>query len=355
MRIRRIREKIVELGLDGLLVASPENRRYLSGFTGSTGTVLILPDAKLLFVDFRYVEQARQEAKGFQVVLVSGKSTQMAALEKAKDLGVGRLGIESKHTTVKEFEDMRKDADEVELVLTEDVCEGVRVIKDEEELEFIRKAAEIADQTFSYILGVIRPGVSEREVAAQLEYKIKLLGGEGTSFASIVASGPRSALPHGTASDKIIDTGDLVVLDFGVRYKGYCSDMTRTVAVGDISPGLREIYDIVYEAQQFARNNIIPGMTGHDADRLARDLIESKGFGEQFGHGLGHSVGLLIHEEPRLGVNSEVVLESGMVVTVEPGIYLPGVGGVRIEDLCVIREDGLEILSTSPRELIVIK
>lgn len=350
-----MREKVVDLSLDGFLVTSPENRRYLSGFTGSTGVVLIQRDAEYLFVDFRYVEQAEQETKGFQVVHVSGQSVLMAALEKAKTCGLSKLGFEGKHVTVKEFEDMRAKACGLELVLTENVCEDIRVVKDEGELDHIRKAAEITDRAFAHILGVIRPGISERELAIELEYFMERQGSEGTAFPSIVASGARSALPHGTASDKTINSGDLVVLDFGAKYKGYCADMTRTVAVGEISSELRQIYDIVYEAQEFARRRIIPGMTGQDADSLARDIIESKGYGDRFGHGLGHGVGLLVHEEPRLGLKSDVVLKSGMIVTVEPGIYLPDAGGVRIEDLSFIKEDGLEILSTSPRELIVIE
>lgn len=355
MRIQKTRDRLTDLHLEGFLVTSPENRRYLSGFTGSAGVVLICPDTVYLFVDFRYVEQAEQETEGFQVLMAAGKSPVAAALEKAREVGISKLAFEGRHVTVKEFEDMQDVAPGLELVSTENVCENLRMIKDETELDCIRKAAEIADHAFSRILNVIRPGISEREVALELDYHMQSLGSEGVAFSSIVASGARSALPHGRASDKTINSGDLVVLDFGAKYKGYCSDMTRTVAVGDVSSELKQVYDIVYEAQKMARENIKLGITGCEADKIARDIIESKGYGGRFGHGLGHGVGLLVHEEPILSPSRNTVLGNNMVITVEPGIYLPNVGGVRIEDLTIVKEEGLEIVSSSQRELIVIR
>ena len=233
-----------------------------------------------------------------------------------------------------------------------DALSSFRKIKSPEELDRMERAERIGDEAFSYILNELKPGVTELQIAAKLEYFMRSHGAEGTSFDTIVASGYHSAMPHAVPTEKPLENGDFVTMDFGCRYQGYCSDMTRTVVIGKADPRQKEIYQIVLEAQQAALEGLRPGMTGTEGDRLARDVIEKAGYGEYFGHGLGHSVGLEIHEKPALSTRDETVLLPGMIETVEPGIYIPGFGGVRIEDMVVLTETGIRNLTTSPKELI---
>ena len=230
--------------------------------------------------------------------------------------------------------------------------DGLRVIKNEEELAWMERAEQIGDEAFSYILGELRPGISELEVAAKLEYFMRSNGAEKVSFDAIVASGLNSAMPHAVPTGKLLEKGDFVTLDFGCKYQGYCSDMTRTVVIGKADSRQKEIYQIVLDAQLAALEGLRPGMTGAEGDRLAREAIEKAGYGEYFGHGLGHSVGLEIHEKPALSMKDQTVLCPGMIETVEPGIYIPGFGGVRIEDMVVLTETGIRNLTSSPKELI---
>ena len=236
-------------------------------------------------------------------------------------------------------------------VPTSRVVESLRAVKDEGERDAIRKAAAIADRAFERILEELRPGRTEREIALRLEFMMREMGADGASFDIIVASGPRSALPHGVASDRVLEKGDLVTLDFGASYRGYCSDITRTVVLGEPNDAQRRIYETVREAQQAAVDAIRPGMTGKEADRVARDRIKASGYEKYFGHGTGHGLGMEVHEAPRLSPRGEEILEPGMVVTVEPGIYLPEFGGVRIEDDVIVTEDGREVLTQSPKHL----
>jgi Xaa-Pro aminopeptidase len=231
------------------------------------------------------------------------------------------------------------------------IVEDLRMYKDEHEIQIMQEAADLADLTFSHMLTYLRPGLTEREVALEIEFFIRKNGGTSTSFNSIIASGERSALPHGVASDRVIGNNEFVKMDFGAYYKGYCSDITRTVAMGTVSAKHKEIYDIVLEAQLATLAGLKPGITGKQGDALARDIIERYGYGDKFGHGTGHGLGMEVHEQPRLSKLSDTVLEPGMVVTVEPGIYLPGFGGVRIEDDVVITDSGIRILTKSTKEL----
>ncbi len=342
---------MMEKNLEGVIAYSKENRRYLSGFTGSTGFVLIGRNSTDFITDFRYKEQASIQCKGFNIVIQSGNLMEKIA-ESVRAAGIKRLGIEEDFMTVAFYEELKKASAGLEMLPAASVFSKLRVKKDSGEIECIRKAAEIADKAFEHMLTFIKPGMRETEVSLELEHFMKKNGASGTSFDSIVASGVRSSLPHGIASEKTIENGEFLTLDFGCVYNGYCSDMTRTVFIGKATEKHRKIYDIVLKAQMEALKGIRPGVTGKAVDRIARDIISAEGYGEYFGHGLGHGVGLAVHEDPRLSMQGEGVLEAGMIVTDEPGIYIPDFGGVRIEDLVLVTENGAETLSKSKKELI---
>ncbi len=350
-RINRIREILKSINADGIIAYSPENRRYLSGFTGSTGYAIISDKNAGFVTDFRYTEQAKHQCKGFEVIKNESPVSEYIA-DTIKKYGISRLAYEDAYMTVAFYEQLRDKLSGVEMVPLKEADGEIRIIKDEEELSNIKKAAEIADSAFTHILSFIKPGITENEVALELEYFMKKSGASGNSFESIVASGLRSSMPHGVASDKEINNGDLLTLDFGCVYNGYCSDMTRTIVVGKANDEQKKIYDIVLKAQMEALLHIKAGVLGKDVDKIARDIICDAGYGDNFGHGLGHGVGLAVHEEPRLSISGNRVLEKNMVVTDEPGIYIPGFGGVRIEDLVVVGEDGPVVYSMSPKELI---
>ncbi|MDI3327650.1 MAG: Xaa-Pro peptidase family protein [Alicyclobacillaceae bacterium] len=352
-RVARLQDKLAERELDAVLITEPHNRRYISGFTGTAGYVLVGRREAVFLTDFRYVEQARAQVSGLQVVRHGAQVTDTLR-ELLQAWGARRVGFEQEHVSVGWWERLRAALAPVELVGTSGLVEESRMVKDEGELARIRRAAAIADQAFRAVLDLVRPGVRERDLAVALERTMQDLGASGPSFEIIVASGWRSALPHGVASDKLVEKGDLVTFDFGCVYEGYCSDLTRTVGVGFLDEPKRRMYEVVEEAQRAALAAIRPGMTGREADAVARSLIEEAGFGEAFGHSLGHGLGLAIHESPRLAAQSEEVLRPGMVVTVEPGVYVPGVGGVRIEDDVVITPDGCARLTFSPKELLIL-
>ncbi len=344
----RLQARLREEHLDALVILKPENRRYLTGFTGSAGIVLLLPERGHLLVDFRYVEQAALEAPEYPAVRVVNLVDGLAGV--LRDLGVRRVGFEADTVTVAQLKRLQELATEGEFVPLEAV-DRVRWRKDPGEVAHLRRAAAIADAAFQKILADVRPGAVERDLALELEYRMRKEGAEGVAFETIVASGPRSALPHGRAADRRLAGGDFVTFDFGALVDGYHSDCTRTVVVGRASAEQREIYHLVQEAQEAAVMGLRVGLTGKEADALARDRIAAAGHGDHFGHGLGHGVGLAIHEGPTLSPREEAVLEADVVVTVEPGIYVPGWGGVRIEDLIVLREAGAEVLTTLPRDL----
>jgi Xaa-Pro aminopeptidase len=339
-----------EHALNALLISNRTNIRYFSGFAGSAGVLVITPDARQLFVDFRYVEQATQTAPDFEIVRSSGNPLD-AAIEYLHRAAFEKIGFENEVLTVAEFSRLTgKIPAEKWLPIQLD---NLRCVKTAAEVDKITAAAVIADTAYAKILPLIRPGASEQAIAASLEYEMRVLGSERTAFETIVASGPRSALPHGLASGKILEPGDFVVIDFGAVFEGYHSDMTRTVCVGKASPRHHEIYDIVLSAQLAGLAAVQAGALCREVDKVARNIIAAAGFGDNFGHGLGHCVGLVIHENPRLSMLAgEARLEPGMVVTVEPGIYLPGWGGVRTEDLVVVTESGCRILSQTSKQLL---
>jgi len=352
-RVSRVREQLERRGADALIIASDVNRRYVSGFTGTAGYVVVTGSGSYLLTDFRYMTQAPQQAEGFKVVEHAPDFMETARELLAAD-GVKRLGFEQDHVTFADYTGWKEKLEGIELVPLGGVVEELRMVKDADELAVMKEAAAIADAAFAHILGFLKPGLKETDVALELEFFMRKNGAQSTSFDTIVASGERSALPHGVASGRVIAADEFVKLDYGAYYNGYCSDITRTVVVGYPTDKHREIYKIVLEAQQHALANIRPGMTGREADALTRDIITRYGYGGFFGHGTGHGLGMEIHEAPRLSLRSDTVLIPGMTVTVEPGIYLPGFGGVRIEDDVVITEDGISIITSSPKELIVL-
>lgn len=352
-RVTRLRELLAKSGADALLVTHAINRRYLTGFTGTSGVVLISQDHAAFLTDFRYREQAAEQAQGFQIV-EHVADVNVTVSEVLRNWGVKVLLFEDKDVTFAAYSDMAKALDAFELKPAGAMVESLRMVKDDSEVAIMQEAADLADRAFAHIQSYIRPGVTEASIALELEIFMRSQGATSSSFNTIVASGERSALPHGVASDRVIGRDEFVKLDFGAYYKGYCSDITRTVVVGKPSEKHKEIYEIVKEAQQYALDHLVPGMTGKEGDALTRDIITRYGYGEYFGHGTGHGLGMEIHEAPRLSLTGDIVLTPGMAVTVEPGIYLPGFGGVRIEDDVVLTDTGIQILTRSPKHLIVL-
>lgn len=324
----------------------------MTGFTGTSGVAVVSQKEAVFITDFRYTEQASKQITGYRIVEHKGTIIEeIAAI--VKELGIKSLGFEKDVVSYSMYEAYSKVIP-ADLVGVTDLIEKIRLVKTEDELKTIKAACQIADETFEHIIQFIKPGKTELEVSNELEFYMRKLGATSSSFDTIVASGVRSALPHGVATDKIIEKGDFVTLDYGALYNGYISDMTRTVAVGEPSEQLKEIYQIVLEAELLGLEKFKPGMTGKEADAICRDYIKEHGYGDAFGHSTGHGIGLEVHEGPGLSFRSNITLEPGMVVTCEPGIYLPGVGGVRIEDDTLITETGNEKLTHAPKELIIL-
>ena len=350
IKIDKVRSLIDSEGIDALLVMSDYNRRYLSGFTGSSGAVIITKDEKYLISDFRYDAQAREQARDFEFVLQKkGLLDFLIQFMEEKNLKV--IGFEGAHVNYNTYSRLQEN---FELTPLTDEVEKIRMYKTSDELQLIKKACEIADESYEFILKYVQSGMTELQVKNALESHMTKLGASGASFDTIVASGYRGALPHGVASEKIIETGDMVTLDFGAYYKGYASDITRSFAVGGVSDEMERIYNIVLEAQLKALDQVKAGMTGAEADKVARDVIAEHGYGENFGHSLGHGFGLEVHEMPALAKSSDTVLEENMCVTIEPGIYVEDLGGVRIEDDCLVTGTGLEKLTHSSKELFIL-
>lgn len=357
MRIQEARKLLKEKGLDAAFIASAANICYLSGFAGRDSYFYLSGEKQVILTDSRYTLQAEEEGKGCQVRTISNDRGYGVLLkELLEEDKVKQLGFEDGVMTwqmVKRLQNETKSEKEgVFWIPLEESFALLRAVKDEGELEKLARAEQIGDEAFSYILTQIKPGITELEVAAKLEYYMKSHGAEEKSFDTIAASGYHSAMPHAIPSEKVLEKGDFITLDFGCKYQGYCSDMTRTVVLGKASEKQKEVYQTVLEAQKTALAFLKAGLTGAEGDRLAREVIEKAGYGEYFGHGLGHSVGLEIHEKPGLSQKDETILKPGMIETVEPGIYIPDFGGVRIEDMVVITEDGIKNLTGSPKELI---
>jgi Xaa-Pro aminopeptidase len=355
VRQKRVRDAMKALKLDGLLLTHPPDLAYLTNFTGDDSIGVITEKDFVLVTDFRYQEQAEQEAGWLKLRIREGKMSD--ALAKALvDVRVARVGFEANFTAfgqvhaldraVKEI----KEASPVELVPLEDVMTNVRKVKDDHEIDLIRKSVGVAEEAFEAIRAEIKVGLSENYLAGLLVFELRSRGASDASFPAIVAAGSNSSLPHYRPGETLVQQDAPLLFDWGALYKGYCSDLTRTLMIGRVSARMKKIYGVVLEAQQAAIAFLRPGVTTLQADRVARDVIEKAGFGKQFGHGLGHGIGRDIHELPTMRKNGgEDELRPGMIVTVEPGIYLPGEGGVRIEDDVLITHSGNEVLSTLDR------
>lgn len=339
-----------------VMLTSPHNMQYFSGFSGGEGVVLICSKSAYIFVDSRYTGIAMEEAmSGFEVLQFSISMPLMNLLaEKLYNNGIKYILFEDEYMNVSSYKNYAKRFNEFEFIPKSGEIERQRMIKSSDELELIRKAEQIGVDAFNHVLEYIKIGVSERDIAAELEYYMKKQGADGTSFDTIVLSAERTALPHGMPNNRKFEIGDFVLMDFGCKYKGYCSDMTRTVAVGEPDKRQKEIYETVKQAQQIGLDTIKSGICGSIPDNAAREYIASKGYGEFFGHSLGHGVGMLIHELPNLSPKSDIILEENMIVTCEPGIYIYGECGVRIEDLVCVKSNGIENLTKLTKDLIVL-
>ncbi|SDY00511.1 Xaa-Pro peptidase family protein [Thermoactinomyces sp. DSM 45892] len=353
-RLASLRRKMMSQGIEVYLITNPYNRRYITGFTGSSGVAIVTERDAVFITDFRYIDQVKAECPHFRLELQSSLDIWHTVRENLKKIGLKKVSFEATHMTFAQFQALSQGDSSIEYIPAAQIIEELRMVKRDEELTIIRHAAMIADRTFEQIIQYIQPGLKESEVQLRLKVLMMEMGATGPSFDIIVASGWRGALPHGVASEKVIEKGDLVTLDFGAAYQGYVSDLTRTVMVGKPNEKQKEIYDIVLEAERKAVDALRPGMTGMEADAVARDLITERGYGAHFGHGTGHGIGLEVHEGPRLSQAGSLVLKPGNVVTVEPGIYLSDFGGVRIEDDVLITESGHEVLTQCTKELIIL-
>lgn len=353
-RSRRLFKFLAEQGLEAAVIKNDETIRYFTGFTGDSSLLYVDRQQIVLITDGRYTEQARAEMKFGTVHQYSpgGEGTMWNAAAVFSQ-GHNKLAFDGNYFTFDEFTALKNSLKSDMQFVSLDF-RPLRIVKDEIELENLREAFRISDKAFEKTLSELKAGMTEREIAARLEYYMSSFGSEGVSFSTIVASGARSALPHGTPTDKIISVGDFVTFDFGTTYKGYHSDTTRTVVMGMGNSWHREIYNTVAEAHYRGIRSAKPGMTGREIDEIARSYIESCGYGEYFNHGLGHGVGLEIHELPNINRGGDVVLEPGMVFTIEPGIYIPGKGGVRIEDTVVLTEEGAKSLTSLRKGLLEI-
>ena len=357
-RIDRLIKSLEEQNLDAVIIGSSANYRYLSGFSGSNAMLYISKNRLAIITDFRYIEQVSVEAPKFECHNQGEKGLLKTTVELIKSEGVKKVGFEAKHVTYSEYLALSKDA-ECELIPTYNIVETIREVKDDEELKKIRRAEAIGDiaftETVKFIENNWKDGITENEVALHLEQAMRKQGASGLSFDTIVAAGSKSSLCHAQPGENKLDNGNFVVMDFGCVYEGYCSDMTRTIVIGEANDEMVKIYNIVLKAQKAALEMIRPGVKGKEVDAVARNIIKDAGYGEYFGHGLGHSVGIEIHENPRFSTGEEKIITPGMVITVEPGIYIPGLGGVRIEDLVTITDSGIDNFTNSPKELIIIK
>ena len=352
-RLTRLLEILDSHDLDSMLVDSASNRRYLSGFTGSTGWLIISSQKTYLAVDFRYVEQAKKEAPDFDILLVKGGIHDwLPAL--IKETGLRKLGLESDHLSLSVYQDLNQAIQGIDnstrIVPVKNIVESLRVVKDMEELTFIAKACQIADKTMIYAHSLLNPGITEKQLAWELESFIRQQGSDSIPFEIIVASGTNSAMPHARPTDRAISEGEPVTIDLGARVNGYCSDLTRSFIIGKDNADFNKIYNIVLGAQLTALSVVKSGMNAAEIDSIVRDIISHAGYRELFGHGLGHGVGLDTHELPGLRNNSVDVLLDGMVFTVEPGVYMPGWGGIRIEDTVTIENGKLKSLTEAGKK-----
>ena len=354
-RIAKLREIFIEKGLDGVWIRGPENRRYLSGFkahdthiTESAGSLLIGKNYTILMTDSRYELEAKLEVPDFEIKILKNdilKETCRIIM----DMGIKKLGIEEDYLSISLYKKIKREFEKsnykIELITLNNIVENMREIKDEHEIKAIKKAAQMVCRIMDKLMDAIKIGVTEKEIEFKIRELVYKEGAEDLSFPPIVASGSNSALPHAVPGNKKLDRGEPIIIDMGVKLDGYCSDITRTVFIEKPKSEFERIYSIVKEAQNFAIDVIRPGMKSTELDSIARNIIKKAGFGEYFGHGLGHGVGLAVHEKPKISMIDITILRPGMVITIEPGIYIPNKGGVRLEEMVLIKEDGVEVLT----------
>jgi len=349
-RLKRLRSRLRRSKLDALFVTGAANVRYLSGFSGDSSGLLITPADAVFLTDFRYAEQAAAECPGYRIV-VRRKDSFTTAARQARRLGVARLGVEADALTLGGAERLRAALGRTEMVGTTGLVAELRAVKTGEEVRAIEGAVRAAERCFEHAKGFLVPGIRERDVAAEMEYFVRGLGLEGLAFPPVVAFGPRGSLPHARATHRQLGAGEPILIDWGVAADGYVCDLTRVLFHHKIPAKFEKMYRIVLEAQRRALRRIRPGVATKDVDAAARGPIRKAGFGRRFGHGLGHGIGMEVHELPALGPESSVVLRRGMVLTIEPGVYVPGLGGVRIEDDVLVTPKGARVLSTVPKHL----
>ncbi|MEE9284959.1 MAG: aminopeptidase P family protein [Dehalococcoidia bacterium] len=354
-RVQSLRQRLADERFDAILISAPENRRYLSGFTGSAGYLVVSQDHAILATDFRYWEQVGLQCPDFELFKMTQGELQTWLAPVLERVQPATLAFEAAQVTVAFHETMKQGVRKMRpglrprLVPTTDMVEALRIEKDHQELDIITRAVEIVDRAYMEVSASLEPGMTERQIAWRLEVAMREQGAEGISFDTIVASGPNAAQPHHRPTDRPIQRDEPIIIDMGARLEGYCSDLSRTTYLGKPDDTYRRVYDVVLGAQETAISAVQSGMTGHEADKLARDVIDKAGYGEQFGHGTGHGVGLVIHESPRVARNADNELRDGMVFTVEPGIYIPGWGGVRIEDVVVLENGVSRDLTRAPK------
>lgn len=355
--IAAVRDRLDAAQVDALLVSRIENVRYVSGFTGSSAALIVTETAAILVTDSRYAEQAGVEAAGF-VIEVEGGIPTIAAASTAARIGARRVGFEADAVSYELWEGMgraTRDTADLLLIPCRGLIERLRAVKSPEEMALIERAVRIASEAYEDVLALVKPGAVERDLALEIELRMKQAGAQDVAFDLIVASGPRSSLPHGRASERALGAGEFVVFDIGARFGGYHSDMTRTVFTGRADARARALYETVLEAQRRAVEAIRPGATARDVDAAARGFIDEAGYAGRFGHGTGHGVGLQVHEAPRIGPRSDETLAPGMVLTAEPGIYIPGSGGVRIEDMVVVTQEGHRVMTPAPKDVWILE
>jgi len=344
--------KCVGTQADGMLVTSPENIRYLCGFSGSEGTLLLTRTEGFFLTDGRYTTQARREVPDFKVITFKKKWQKIGSL--TARLKIKRLGYEARTVNIAMLQELEKHTGKTELQPLAAQLDSLRCCKDAREIRLLKKAARIAADSLADVLPLVKPGMREIELAAELEYRMRRNGGQGCSFPTIVASGPRSALPHASASEREIKSGDLLTIDYGTMHEGYCSDETCTFIVGKAGARQKKLYTLVKQAHDLAIEALEAGCSARDIDSVARGHLDKNGYGKYFIHGTGHGVGLNVHEFPTGSNASDAVLRNGMVVTIEPGLYIPGWGGIRIEDTLIVRKQDCEFITRTKKELTVL-
>lgn len=339
---------------DAVLITSQVNRQYFSGFTGSFGYLVVSKDGAWLLTDFRYVSQAAEQATHYEQIKLDQFSPARSLIMLCDKIGAEVIAFEGNRMIYDLYAQLVKGFGRANMIDHGMTIDQMRNIKSAEEIALMEKAQAITDETFDHLLTFIQPGMTEKDIALEIEFHMRRLGASGNSFDPIVAAGAHGALPHAEPSERKIAAGELLTMDFGCIYEGYCSDMTRTIAIGEPSDKMRQIYELVLATQKHCIEAVHPGVIGKDIHQMAVDQFQAAGYAEYFGHGLGHSLGMEIHEEPRFSRADHHVMQPGMIITVEPGLYLPGEGGVRIEDMILITEDGYRDLTASPKELIIL-